>query len=1416
MQKLSFDYSLNQYEISGRRLDKESLAYLQSVLKILRRYAVVFPDLHLKDTKITAMLAGRTHTLGDIYTQGIGEQRVIYPCFRHQWGFDFTRDIQSLLLWKDMSEALRATYSELESGLLSARGDAARARVHLALLKDFIAMAKVEGNNAIQKQHELNFLRGLISLHYLGIAQKQEREFLGVNLPVTPSRSSGRVKRAVGASLNLLIGEDVAAPLLYWALMSYQEQYPLIFIEHYFSYKSKGVLQSPEDLIKFAISFRQTVRQTHGDAWRISALTFPTIVDMLEPNTAIPADPEAAHRYIANLDKEFVRFRKDNLDRLIGSDQELGVYSISSYHRARSHDIDTLLGGGRPKPIDVLSIDYISPGGAGAPFDGIINIVGHADIWGLAGVSSAERIAGWIYSNFTAAFGERSARFKEIKYLNFSACNFPKAMAEYVAVLFVERCLEAGRFNVVGGDGITRRWIPNITVICSPHSSLMAAGKAVLVPFRVLESKDRMPPLPGVVLNIMKDMPADEFRHFISKSATLDFADPVVQRFLQETHVFSVTGLVKPAFESGVVSEAEFDQAKQEKTSDYAVYEHDLEEERKRRRAEILSMSEMTSSLFGPSTEAQHVARMEHLAYERVSIRPGGTGAFLPVNTFETMRLLHGYYAEIKNRYRSRRPDGTIDIDAQINSRQFKQALEDLRKENRIKFLIDPADHRYHYKRQLILKGFREHLGIVDREFQDFPFYSSHDTQVYGVQPDNYASTSYYNQQLAQILFFTTKQEYREITGIEVDRIHLFLESGVPDSIFRTAQQPVTDWYGRRILLGAPLYRSLLGSEQLGVSTRDLRALLESGDEARILPAIDQLENSLQRKKALLRDSASLRSLQETQENLGRAKTAIEKKQLSPAVLKSTARVAAGSSRLLGAFGVFVDFRTQPFHLDFSSVRSGLLTTSDSLAVVKGVFDFTSDIGPALALRLASSASRALWQPRLDHLFFKMNKVLLPLDVLFTAVSLYRNVEGARLAKSAEEQALYITMTVIDGVSFGVNLAGFILIGVPGVGVALILVGMALAVVNILLNAIVSLAQLDNYRWDEKVGLFFSNLFGASALQGILTQQQMRQAADRLFDGYRDPGQGQVTTGVQEDGVDLFLTPMINDSDDRDQTNPLKGIGALSQGSQPMGYTLSPRGLSPDDLQSWADAKGRGTAEQVHKGWYLRRREARRGRERKLMVTMPATPNTRLEVLDFGPVPTILLFGATPHLLLEANPFGWAVGESPQEQALNKYQVRLHAETPYTLQFKKSEMTSKDFDSNFGSRTELVVPPGALPQVSLDLSGQDAREALRELDLSGSSLEVTKFKGKSTFRLDLVNADGHGACALEQVVRTVQLPADIRFKSGENYPVMAVVGDRSQITLRNSTGCSLLLLRSEVSRCDIELQASVSGFAVSI
>ncbi|MCU1737939.1 hypothetical protein NTD90_11295, partial [Pseudomonas sp. 20S_6.2_Bac1] len=110
----------------------------------------------------------------------------------------------------------------------------------------------------------------------------------------------------------------------------------------------------------------------------------------------------------------------------------------------------------------------------------------------------------------------------------------------------------------------------------------------------------------------------------------------------------------------------------------------------------------------------------------------------------------------------------------------------------------------------------------------------------------------------------------------------------------------------------------------------------------------------------------------------------------------------------------------------------------------------------------------------------------------------------------------------------------------------------------------------------------------------------------------------------------------------------------------------------------------------------------------------------------------------------------------------------------------------------------------------------DARQTLAELDLSLSSLEVVKFKDKSTFRLDLVSADGHSACALEQVVRTVQLPAYIQFKSGETHPVMAVLGEGSRVTLRNSTGRSLLLLRREVRRCEIEIQAPVSGFAISV
>ncbi|MDR3563418.1 MAG: hypothetical protein P4N59_18560, partial [Negativicutes bacterium] len=476
----------------------------------------------------------------------------------------------------------------------------------------------------------------------------------------------------------------------------------------------------------------------------------------------------------------------------------------------------------------------------------------------------------------------------------------------------------------------------------------------------------------------------------------------------------------------------------------------------------------------------------------------------LPVGEVETARKVIGFLVGLKS----------------ARNRNDPLAGYHLYNETKVKFLIDPYD---------------PHGAGKIRYISDIIF------RLCGSPTPN----SEVGYAVAHRKFFLLdKQDYLAMTGINIDFAAREFFKNYPyiqfaPSEFHSFQvaTPQSDM----MTVNAALRQSLWGSEQLGVSTRALRALLEGGDETKILPALDQLENNLSRKKALLDDSRSLGNLQETQEQLRRAKSSIQKKEISPRVLKSSARVATGTSRLLGAFGVFADFRTQPFHFDFSSARLGVFSVSDSLAVVKGVFDFTTDIGPVLALRLASSATRALWRPRLDQLFFKMNKVLLPLDVLFTAVSLYRNIEGAQLAKTAEEQVLYITMTVIDAAAFGVNLAAFVLIGVPGLNVVLVLLGAALAVVNIILNSIVSLSQLDNYRWNEKVGLFFSNMFGSAALEGILTQQQMRRVADQLFDG------SDVTTGLQDDGIDLFLTPMINDADDHDQTNPLKDIGTVNQ-----------------------------------------------------------------------------------------------------------------------------------------------------------------------------------------------------------------------------------------------------------------------------
>ncbi|WP_248764291.1 MULTISPECIES: hypothetical protein [unclassified Pseudomonas] len=1344
--KLLFDPDLNHYEISGGVLNKDSLIYLETVRRTLKKYDVSLPGLYLQDREIYAVLGEKAYLLGRIYTQGVNERRIIYPCFRDGFVFDFMQEISTFSLWKEMTEESKAEYADLKSKLIKAPA-AEEQRINFVLTQDFTTQASLEGGDFRGKKEELGFLNGLLSLYQVGVAQARMRALRGVVLTdagVSATKNSRR-KRAVGHSLNLLVGDDVADIRLYQVIASQSvtDRASMQLLSTYYR-RWKGRIKTRKNFIDFlsAINLRSIPLGYLSELHQLTALREHNLAQTL---LSLPNVNSAEwRRVLLSVHEEFTTVR----GRILAGILSPGARPYLTWDAAYTLSNSRLL------------IGYASSTTGGLPFDGVVNIIGHGIDIESRVLGDAEKVAGWLYSNLLASYAE--AGFKKLKVVNFQSCHISQSLATHITLLLLEKALPHFETDK----------IPNVLVVSSPTAPLVLTAEP---PLGHLSSRWQAQYLvfPGHVLKafryLINTYPTIQLavkEHFEWPGHDPDLSNPSFIEYLRSTNVLKVSRIspiagselenVSLRYLRGVVTE--YFNVRQRGVDEY---------------------NRLISEHFPESVDA--IRSLVTVA----SIAEGSQ--LLPVGEVKTIRKVVFFLASLKLA-RARR-----DFVGGYN----------LYTSTKLKFLIDPYDP----------------VGPLKiRSFTDVIF------RLCG-SPVPSSETNY---QLAyRKMFLLDKQDYFEMTNINIDAAAREFFKNIPyvnftPAVFHSFQEASPQ--SNTIVVDAALRQGLVGSEQFGVSTRDLRAVLESGEENRILPAIDQLENSLKRKKALVQDSMSLRSLQETQENLGRAKTAIEKKQLSPVVLKATARVAAGSSRLLGAFGVFVDFRTQPFHLDFSSVKSGLFTTSDSLAVIKGVFDFTSDIGPVLALRLASSASRALWQPRLDHLFFKMNKVLLPLDVLFTAVSLYRNVEGARLAKTAEEQALYITMTVIDGASFGVSLAGFILIGVPGVGVALILVGMALAVVNILLNAIVSLAQLENYRWDEKVGLFFSNLFGASTLPGILTQQQMRQAADRLFEGNADHTQGAISSGLSEEGIDLLLTPMINDVDDQDQTNPIKDIGMVSQDTsvrqQPRGYTLSPSGLTSDDLTFWTDAKDKEKTEQVHKGWYLRRREARRGRERKLMVTMPSTPSTRLEVLDFGPTPTILLFGATPHLLLEANPFGWAAGESPQEQALNKYQVRLHPETAYTLQFKKSVLTSKDFDSNFGSQTELTVPEGAflrLPQVSLDLSGQeDARETLAELDLSLPSLEVVKFKDKSTFRLDLVNAADHGACALEQVVRTVQLPAYIRFKSGEIHPVMAVVGEGSRITLRNSTGRSLLLLRREVRRCEIEIQASVSGFAVSV
>src|SRR5450830_2175611 len=116
--KLLFDHGSNHYEVSGGALSKDSLIYLDAVRRTLDKYEVSLPGLYLKDREIYAALGEKACVVGRIYTQGVNDQRIIYPCFRDDFVFDFLKEIADFSLWQAMSEASRVEYVELKSKLI--------------------------------------------------------------------------------------------------------------------------------------------------------------------------------------------------------------------------------------------------------------------------------------------------------------------------------------------------------------------------------------------------------------------------------------------------------------------------------------------------------------------------------------------------------------------------------------------------------------------------------------------------------------------------------------------------------------------------------------------------------------------------------------------------------------------------------------------------------------------------------------------------------------------------------------------------------------------------------------------------------------------------------------------------------------------------------------------------------------------------------------------------------------------------------------------------------------------------------------------------------------------------------------------------------------------------------------------------
>ncbi|WP_256347652.1 hypothetical protein [Pseudomonas gingeri] len=489
MNKLLFDYAANRYEVSGDTLDNDALAYLGEIQGVLEKYKVAFPELHLVGQEMRAVQGGKTYSLGSVHTQGANEQRIIYPCFREEFLFDFIREIPSFSLWNDMDGELLESYAQLKSDLIK-NSAIDEHQANLLLVRDFIAMVNPQVENFAAGKAELDFLQGLISLHQVGVTQAKVRSFQGVSLPSrTASGTGSRYGRAIEHTLNLLVGDDVADIKLY-QLISAQSPDSIAsmrLVSQYYT-RWKGRINTRQEFSDFLLSINlESMPPSLFAGFRqLSALRRRRVTHVL---LTLPNEGSAAWRtMLLNIHGEFDQFRRRALGNILSPGGrhylELGAdYSISNSD---------------------LVIKYSSSAAGGVDFDGVVNVMAHGRDIERRLSGYPEKVATWLYSNILSTY--TAAGFGKLKAINFQACQIPQALATYITCILLERA--SPHF---GNDRI-----PNVLVISSPRSSLVLTSQMLLGRPRANTWQDQHFVFPGHVLKA--------FRHLIDHSSQIQVA----------------------------------------------------------------------------------------------------------------------------------------------------------------------------------------------------------------------------------------------------------------------------------------------------------------------------------------------------------------------------------------------------------------------------------------------------------------------------------------------------------------------------------------------------------------------------------------------------------------------------------------------------------------------------------------------------------------------------------------------------------------------------------------------------------------------------------------------------------------------------------------------------------------------------